>query len=464
MLLLTFIAFAASFSPLLAQTVEYQAENGVLSGTEVQTTEVGYTGTGYVGSFDAATDNLTFTVKSDALKLYDLNVTYQAPYGEKYTSLSLNGAGAGQIHFPAINTFTAVAGGQVLLNAGNNTITFNTNWGWYNIDKISLAPSAPRAPHRVSSLTVNPRTTPHTKNLLKYLIRNYGSRILSGQQDPASYAWVEQNVGESPAMLGLDMMDYSPSRVEHGTNSTAVEDAITFNARGGIITFVWHWNAPSGLIDTIEHPWWSGFYTDATTFNLATALANKTSADYKLLIRDIDAISVQLLRLQKAGISVLWRPLHEADGGWFWWGRDQNPAPAKELYRILYNRLTTVHGLNNLLWVWNSVNPDWWPGDDVVDIASYDSYPTKGDHGPVSVQYNSLVSLTKDRKLIALAEVGTIPDAELLKAYEADWSFFMTWGGEFIQDGLSNSLDFLKKLYKNDFVLNLPDVKGWQKG
>lgn len=62
--------------------------------------------------------------------------------------------------------------------------------------------------------------------------------------------------------------------------------------------------------------WWRGFYTEATTFNLEAALANKTSTDYKLLIRDIDAIAVQLLRLQSAGISVLWRPLHEAEGGW----------------------------------------------------------------------------------------------------------------------------------------------------
>lgn len=62
-----------------------------------------------------------------------------------------------------------------------------------------------------------------------------------------------------------------------------------------------------------------------------------------------------------------------------------------------------------------------------MDIASYDSYPAQGDHGPVSPQYNGLISLVSDTKLIALTEVGSIPDADTLKAYEAHWSWFVTW-------------------------------------
>lgn len=187
--LVPLVAYAVSQSSW-AQIVTYQAESGALSGTEVLTSEVGYTGTGYVGSFDNADDSVTITVTSSAFQLYDLNVTYQAPYGEKYTSISLNGAGGGQIYFPATTAFTTVSGGQVLLNAGNNTIKFTTNWGWYNIDKISLAPSAPRPAHKVSSAPVNPRTNQQTRNLLKYLIRQYGNKIISGQQDPASYLYV----------------------------------------------------------------------------------------------------------------------------------------------------------------------------------------------------------------------------------------------------------------------------------
>lgn len=172
-------------------------------------------------------------------------------------------------------------------------------------------------------------------------------------------------------------MDYSPSRVERGTKGTDVEDALSFHERGGIVTFCWHWNAPVGLYDTTEQPWWSGFYTEATDFNVATALQDTTNANYTLLIRDIDAIATELKRLQEAGVPVLFRPLHEAEGGWFWWGA-QGAEPAIKLWHIVYERLTEHHGLNNLVWVWNSVAADWYPGDDVVDIVSADSY-TQGN-------------------------------------------------------------------------------------
>ena len=65
--------------------------------------------------------------------------------------------------------------------------------------------------------------------------------MLSGQQELQYIAWLEQTVGKTVAIAGLDLIDYSPSRVERGTVSTQVEDAITFDARNGIITFSWHW-------------------------------------------------------------------------------------------------------------------------------------------------------------------------------------------------------------------------------
>jgi len=182
------------------------------------------------------------------------------------------------------------------------------------------------------------------------------------------------------------------------------------------------------------------------------------------LIRDIDAIAVQLKRLQAANIPILWRPLHEAEGGWFWWGA-KGAEPCKKLYRILYDRLTNYHGLNNLIWIWNSVASDWYPGDAAVDILSDDSYPaTVGDHGPVSAQYNALYSLGRDKKLIGMSENGAIPDPDQLRLYEADWSWFVTWSGKFVDAGTHNTLDFLKKVYQSSYVKKLNDIKGWKSG
>jgi mannan endo-1,4-beta-mannosidase len=246
-----------------------------------------------------------------------------------------------------------------------------------------LSPAVARGPHQITTTPVNANADSNAKALLKYLGSIYGKNILSGQQDQASLDWVTNNVGKTPAILGVDFMDYTESRISRGASSTDVDKAIAFAAKGGIINFVWHWGAPVGLYDTAAQPWYSGFYTAATDFNVTTALKDTTNANYTLLIKDIDSIAVQLKKLEAAGVPVLFRPLHEAEGKWFWWGA-QGPEPAKKLWNIVYDRITNYHKINNLLWVWNSVAADWYPGSATVDVVSADTY-TQGDHG-VSVQ------------------------------------------------------------------------------
>ena len=74
-------------------------------------------------------------------------------------------------------------------------------------------------------------------------------------------------------------------------------------------------------------------------------------------------------------MALLWRPLHEASGKWFWWGA-KGAAPCKALWNLMYDRMVNHHGLTNLIWVWNSDGADyeWYPGDDKVDILARDFY------------------------------------------------------------------------------------------
>ncbi|MEU3460665.1 glycosyl hydrolase [Streptomyces sp. NPDC006733] len=456
------LSAAALQQPTPAQAADapaaqvYQAEDGALNGVTVGTSLAGYQGAGYVENFDQAGDQVTITVPDQPAGLYTLSVRYAGPFGDKKANLLVNDAGVGEIALPGTAGFAEVAAGNVLLRSGANTVTISNDWGWYLIDSIALTPAPPRPPHAVTGELTDPQATPEAKSLAKYLAAGYGKTILSGQQDAAHAQWVENATGKAPAIEGLDLMDYSPSRVERGTVGHDTDHALAWDVRGGIVSLCWHWNAPSGLIDQPGKEWWRGFYTDATTFDVAAALADPAGADYRLLLRDIDAIAVQLERLQDAGVPVLWRPLHEAEGGWFWWGA-KGPGPAKALYRLLHERLTTVHGLHNLVWVWNSVDPAWYPGSDVVDLVSADSYPTAGDHGPVAVTYDRELSLTGDTKIAALAEVGTIPDPDLLRAYRADWAYFVAWAG-FEQDTTSNSLDFLQRVYRDPYVTTLDEL------
>ena len=256
--------------------------------------------------------------------------------------------------------------------------------------------------------------------------------------------------------MGLDFIDNSPSRVERGTSANETEVAINWwNNDGGIVAFTWHWNAPKGLIDQPGKEWWRGFYTDSTKFDVKYALDHPDSEDYQLLIRDIDAISLELKKLQKANVPVLWRPLHEAEGGWFWWGA-KGPEPTIKLWKLMYDRMTNHHQLNNLIWVWNSVAGDWYPGDEYVDIVSYDSYPGNFNYTPVSNYYESLVKLVDNNKLVALAENGPIPDPDLLPLYHANWSWFSTWNGEVLRQ--QNSIDHLMKVYNHDYVVTLDEL------
>lgn len=437
--------------------LRFEAEAGIAYGTEKSSSGEGYSGEGYVTGFEQAEDALTLILKAPTKSLYEIQVGYRGRHGDKVTVMRLNDEPAGDLQLPASSGFEEVYAGKLLLDEGENELTFVSSWGWYDLDYVDIRPASAREPHRVENVLVTPEPSVEALALHQFLIEQYGNRILSGQQTLQDALQLGWTYGKLPAIAGFDLIDYTPSRTERGSTSREVEDMLTWHDKGGIVTLAWHWNAPMDLVDSESQPWWRGFYTEGTTFNLQEALADPDSQGYALLLRDIDVIAFQLKRLQEARIPVLWRPLHEAEGGWFWWGA-QGPEPAKALYRILYDRLTVKHGLDNLIWIWNSEDADWFPGDDVVDIVSVDSYPEPGDHHPVSRSYDNLVRLVDDRKLVALTENGAIPDPERMIQYGAHWSWFCTWSAEFIEDGKHNSPEHIAAILDHEYVLTLDEL------
>ena len=305
------------------------------------------------------------------------------------------------------------------------------------------------------------------EKLMKYFKRIYGKKILSGQhvsRGLMEVAAIYKVTGKKPAILGFDFMDYSPSRVERGAQGVETEEAIQWWREGGIITFCWHWNAPMGLIDRRpDKYWYDGYNTNATTFNFAKGINNPESKEYQLMIRDIDVIAAELQKIQKEGAPVLWRPLHEASGGWFWWG-SQGPEPYKKLWRIMYDRLTNYHRLNNLIWVWNGEDPRWYPGDDMVDIVGRDFYGDKRDYSPRAEEFKKVEKYANTYKMVAFTETGVVPDPDLLKKTGAKWLWYMTWSEELVLDNQKKYSEeyteakMLKKVYRHRYVITRDEL------
>lgn len=442
----------------------YEAEDGVINQLQKEKRVKGYSGDGYVTGFTNDTGTVTFHVDVPREGLYQLTIGYGTPHGQKNVNLAVNHVPLGEITLYPVEGFGEVSGGKILLNKGTNTITLGKGWGWYHIDYISLESAAKPQILPVKTTLSNKNAGAEAENLMKFLVDIYGKYVLSGQQEyvNSNYAdvkYIYEKTGKNPAILGLDLIDYSPSRVEHGARSQEIETAIDWHKQGGIVALTWHWNAPTGL-GRDGKPWWSGFYTDGTTFDIAAALADPASNEYALLIRDMDAIAAQLQRLADKNIPVLWRPLHEAEGGWFWWGA-QGPEPAVKLWRLMFERFTYHHQLDNLIWVWNSVSPQWYPGDDYVDIVSVDLYTSPYDYNPGSDKHEALLELGEELKIAALGENGSIPDPDLMEIYGTYWSWFVTWNGDILRNW--TDIQHLRKVYTHSLIVTLeqlPDLMG----
>lgn len=441
-----------------AAVVRLEAEKAQLSGCQVATTRAGYSGTGYVTGIDAADDRIVFTFQATA-GIYELSVGYCAPYGEKGYSIAINGAKITGVFPGPTQVWGPYAAGKIELAGGTNTITIEKGWGWYDVDYIEIFPAVIKPLLPVPPKLVDPKASPCAVKLMRYLVSQYGSKTLSGQYDQydgTEVPYIISKTGKTPAVLGGDLMDYSPERIERGADpKNHVEQMIASANQGYIVTMCWHWNAPSGLLDSVSQPWYKGFYTAATTFDVQQAIDNPTSAEYKLLLRDIDAIAEQLKKFSKAGVPVLWRPLHEAEGGWFWWGA-KGPHPYIKLWKLMFNRFTGFHNLHNLIWVQNCVQPEWYPGDAYVDIVSADAYPSDVTD-PLSATWDALIKRFNGKKLLALSEFGGVPDINKMNRFGVRWSFFATWPGK-TYGPQSMTVTDLVRIYADPLVLNKSDV------
>lgn len=220
---------------------------------------------------------------------------------------------------------------------------------------------------------------------------------------------VEKETGVAPSIVGAD---YAYGKARTDTPDLAVVNAELvrqWNA-GRLITVSWH----------AKNPVTGGTAWDVTPVQLR-ALTNSATPEGKVWHRELDRIAAALGDLQKAGVVVLWRPFHEMNGRWFWWGNppDKTGPERRGDFVALWNHMRTyfrsTKGLKNLLWVYcasdgahsaSEKHPEravgyYYPGPEACDIVALDSY-----RNPFALTgYAALRALNKP---MAVAEFGPV--------------------------------------------------------
>jgi mannan endo-1,4-beta-mannosidase len=441
--------------------------------------------------------NLEFKVTIPATGYYTLWATYQLPTesGSKIQNLTVNGVSAGQISFGISDDFKTIKGaGKIKLTAGENIIGIVHSWGWVNLDYIELT-EYEASPWNISPAPVTPEPTESAQKLYNFLLTNFGKHVISGvmtnramendgKYTPQTYEtqeelkYIHDASGKNVVLVGFDFLHASGKNSEEqwytGYTHAALEMAKYVWKKGGIPQINWHWKDPMHEVEA--------FYTQSsgndpyTDFSIGKAYDEATgkwktdSDEYKAIMRDMNMIADSLLTLQKEGVAVLWRPLHEASGKWFWWGTD-GAKPCVALYKLMFDTFVNKKGLHNLIWVWTTDEAtdalDWYPGDEYVDVVGRDYYyyPRESNHSSLVGSFETVKEMFGGRKIVTLSENGSVPYPDEMKADGANWSWFMPWYGDYAMESWANdnNKESWKTVMNNEYTLTLEDMPGWDK-
>ncbi|MDT0417536.1 glycosyl hydrolase [Streptomyces sp. DSM 41982] len=299
-------------------------------------------------------------------------------------------------------------------------------------------------------------TGPSTPDaVLSYLQEISGSHVVSGVHnkeplaDPSRYtAQAHDLTGKWPGLWGGELGFRADDVAQR---QALVNQAKTEWANGSLVSLTWHMCRPD--VATCEFE--GGINGSRLSDSEWQQLTTDNSALNKAFKAKLDTAVPYLTQLKDAGVPVLFRPLHEMNEGWAWWGGRPGANGSARLFRITHDYLESK-GLDNLLWVWNVKDTaanggsggvgNFYPGDDAVDVASLDPW-VKGY--PTGDWYQAMLN-TAHGKPVALAEVGTVPTPAQLAA-QPRWAWFMIWS-EYLTT--ANSASGLQSTFNNSRVLS----------
>jgi mannan endo-1,4-beta-mannosidase len=320
---------------------------------------------------------------------------------------------------------------------------------------------------------VTPNASPEAVALLNLFYSVSGKYIFTGQHNYPNIKdrntfFAADYIGKTPVVFSTDMgfakdgdTDSYLARID------IVKEAIRQHKAGSIITLCWHAVPP-----TADEPVTFRPLPGANPDMLASVQGQLTDQQFQDLLTpgtnlynhwcsQVDSIARYLKMLQEAHIPVLWRPYHEMNGSWFWWGGRQGTYSTLALYKQLYDRLVNLHKLNNLVWVWSVDRPnnekmqfkDYYPGSKYLDILALDVYGNdfKQDY------YDKLLALSEGKPMV-LGEVGNPPAPEIIDN-QPMWGYYVVWAGmvrNISKKQYAELSENKRVLYKED--INFPET------
>ena len=297
-----------------------------------------------------------------------------------------------------------------------------------------------------SAVPVTGDASPEVRALLNYLHAMNGKKTLSGQM---SVPWgideiqtVQALTGKLPAICGLDY-------IHEQDNKRQNQLAIEWHKAGGIVTMMWHWGAPTKG---------EGYRESKKRIDIDRCF-EKGTAEHAAMWADLERIANHLTALRDAGVPVLWRPMHEFDGGWFWYGKGRDEQFVR-LWRTMFDYFVHERKLNNLIWVLcHSSRPkrDWDPGKAYYDLAGADTY----SRGFPSGLFNSVKAIHGSAVPIPCHECGHIPDPDESFQQGITWSWWMLWHNDYLTRYDRNELI---RIYRHERVITrdeLPDFTNY---
>lgn len=279
---------------------------------------------------------------------------------------------------------------------------------------------------------VTPNASPEARALLRYLYNISGRHTMTGQHNYAAQQEISTLAalkvsGKTPAIYGTDWgFSKEGDKDSAYVRQATVEELEKQYANGSIIALTWHAVRPTDDEPVTFRKSVQGKLTDAQFHDVITPGTKL----YDRWCAQVDVIAGYLKKLQDAHVPVLFRPYHEMNGSWFWWGGRRGDRGTKAIYRQLWDRLVNHHKLTNLIWVWNVDQPtlperqfvDYFPGQQYVDVLSLD------DYGAFQQRYYDELNALSDGKVMAIAETATPPAIPIYRD-QPKWTWYMLWAG-----------------------------------